>query len=334
MGSAYSRWFDIHDTFDPACLYVTSPFLSPAWLTFVRILLGLYALAGNCYNLAYTTSVLHQGSSYFSYFTRLSWIGDASYLLAVGVQTLFYTIRLRRGFGTRALPAPSNNEVKEERGSSGSRTSGTGTTAEQGIVEQSTKAVRGNAYPLQQWPKILQFLHVLLWGTFTTFPIIVTVVFWSLLSGPTALSTVNNAWGNISGHLLNSVFALFEIFFTNAPPVPWTYLPFLVILLALYMGVAYITFATQHFYVYDFLDPGKQHALLAAYIIGIAVGCCLIFSLVRGVIVLRQRLARRFFPRRAGGAAFGDDAGVRAEGIDEWETVEHEDALQKGAEAV
>lgn len=25
MGSAYSRWFDIHDAFDPECLYVTSP---------------------------------------------------------------------------------------------------------------------------------------------------------------------------------------------------------------------------------------------------------------------------------------------------------------------
>lgn len=115
----------------------------------------------------------------------MSWIGDASYLLAVGVQTLFYTIRLRRDFGSRTLPTPSVNEVKEERGSclpasskavtysvaasSGSRTSDTGTTAEQGIVEQSPKPVRGNAYPLQQWPKILQFLHVLLWGTVTTF---------------------------------------------------------------------------------------------------------------------------------------------------------------------
>ena len=49
-------------------------------------------------------------------------------------------------------------------------------------------------------------------------------------------------------HALNSVFALFEILFTHAGPTPWTHAPLIVILLACYLGVAYITRATQGFY--------------------------------------------------------------------------------------
>lgn len=56
------------------------------------------------------------------------------------------------------------------------------------------------------------------------------------------------AWSNISKHALNSVFALFEIIFTNVPPMPWVDLPATIIILAAYLGVAYITHATQGFY--------------------------------------------------------------------------------------
>lgn len=49
-------------------------------------------------------------------------------------------------------------------------------------------------------------------------------------------------------HALNSVFAAFEIFCTHAGPTPWLHAPFLIILLAGYLGVAYITHATQGFY--------------------------------------------------------------------------------------
>ena len=54
-------------------------------------------------------------------------------------------------------------------------------------------------------------------------------------------------------HALNSVFALFEILFTHAGPTPWTHIVFIIVLLASYLGVAYITRATQGFYS-EFLD--------------------------------------------------------------------------------
>ncbi len=44
---------------------------------------------------------------------------------------------------------------------------------------------------------------------------------------------------------------------------------------------------------YSFLDPEKQHAKLAAYIIAIGVAECIAFLLVQGLIWLRNRLSKR-----------------------------------------
>ena len=153
---------------------------------------------------------------FFSYFTSLSYIGLLSYFWASGVQTLSYALSVRSG----------SNPPR---------------------------------YALQSWPRALQFLHLLLHSTIVTFPIIVTAVFWSLLSSPDTLATRYSAWANISEHALNTAFAGLEICFTSVAPalprrphsgvaLPWVHLPFLIGLLACYLGVAYITSATQHFY--------------------------------------------------------------------------------------
>jgi len=147
----------------------------------------------------------------------------------------------------------------------------------------------GLGYPLQRWPRILQFLHVLLFSTIITFPFVTTIVFWALLSSPSTFDTKFDAWTNISVHAMNSAFALFEIVLTHSGPMPFTHIPFCVILLGLYLGVAYITHATQGFYTYNFLDPNRQHGLLAAYIVGIAVGECVIFLFSWTICTLRER---------------------------------------------
>jgi hypothetical protein len=51
--------------------------------------------------------------------------------------------------------------------------------------------------------------------------------------------------------------------------------------------------------VYDFLDPHKEHGKLAAYIVGIAVAECIIFALVYGIIVLREKLIAIFCQSKA-----------------------------------
>ena len=93
--------------------------------------------------------------------------------------------------------------------------------------------------------------------------------------------------------------------------MPWIDLPVTIVLLGGYLGVAYITHATQGIYsnfmslcvfllsilplipAYSFLDPKKQGKLLAAYIIGIAVGQVIIFVIIRWVIMLREKIAKR-----------------------------------------
>ncbi|KAI6157333.1 hypothetical protein BKA82DRAFT_126905 [Pisolithus tinctorius] len=173
-------------------------------------------------------------------------------------------------------------------------------------------------YPLQRWPRPLQLMHVLLYTSIVVYPIIVTIVFWALLSSPQTLMGTYNAWANISRHILNSAFAVFEITCTNVPPLPWSHIGPVFIVIALYLGVAYITRATQGFYTYSFLDPGSHPGRVAAYIFGIAVGYCIVFAVVKGIITLRCRLARRRWESK-------EDAGRPGapEALDEWEEVDH-----------
>ncbi|KAK5634827.1 hypothetical protein RRF57_010540 [Xylaria bambusicola] len=152
---------------------------------------------------------------------------------------------------------------------------------------------RCGSAPLDKWPRPLQFLHTLLYGSITTFPILVVIVFWALLSSPTTLSTTHSAWSNISEHALNAALALFEIIIPRTHPTPWSRLPFLILLLALYLALAYLTHATKGFYTYPFLDPSLQGALVAAYVFGIAIGICIIFAVVWGLIWLRRWITEK-----------------------------------------
>lgn len=61
------------------------------------------------------------------------------------------------------------------------------------------------------------------------------------------------------------------------------------ILLGSYLGLAYITYATQGFYTYNFLNPAHGAGLLAGYIVGIALASVVIFLLVWGLIWIRRR---------------------------------------------
>ncbi|KAG6907928.1 hypothetical protein DXG01_006858 [Tephrocybe rancida] len=182
-------------------------------------------------------------------------------------------------------------------------------------VQTLASSRRAASYPLQKWPRPLQVLHLLLQTTITTYPIVVTAVFWALLASPTVFSTVESSWSNISVHILNLVFAVFEIFFTNIPPAPWLMLPLSIMLLACYLALAYVTYAAQGFYPYTFLDPVKQGPLLAAYIIGILGGYIIIFLLVRFLILMRIRVVR-WHRARKGEKAMG------AEAIEDWEEIE------------
>jgi hypothetical protein len=116
----------------------------------------------------------------------------------------------------------------------------------------------------------------------------VTIVFWAVLYAGPWYTRRYDAWSNISQHALNSLFALFELLFTRADPRPWIHLPFLITLLALYLGLAYLTHRTQGFYVYSFLDPAKGTGRLVGYAFGIAAGIIVIFLITSGVAWVRR----------------------------------------------
>ncbi|KAK7036133.1 hypothetical protein R3P38DRAFT_3312010 [Favolaschia claudopus] len=153
------------------------------------------------------------------------------------------------------------------------------------------------SYPLQRWPKPWRFLHLLLLSTITVFPILVSIVFWGLIAKPSTFDSRFDTWSAISVHLLNSVFALFEILLTNTPASAWIFLPFGIFFLACYVGVIYVTYATQGFYAYSFMNPSHGAVRLALYIAGIGVAECVLFSIVHGVVLLRQRGVKRFLSK-------------------------------------
>ena len=96
----------------------------------------------------------------------------------------------------------------------------------------------------------------------------------------------------ISKHALNSFYALFEILLTRTSPRPPLHMLFLIILLALYLGLAYLTKATEGFYVYSFLDPSTGVGHVVAYCIGIPVAACIIFGIVEVVLWLRNKATK------------------------------------------
>lgn len=119
----------------------------------------------------------------------------------------------------------------------------------------------------------------------------------------------------VSQHGLNGLFALFEIIIPRTSPPPPLHLVFLIILLALYLALAYITHATEGFYPYSFLDTSKGSGRVAGYCFGILAAICVIFGVVWGLIWLRDWATRKLGfegrfagPRRKGN---GLDAGER-----------------------
>ena len=157
-----------------------------------------------------------------------------------------------------------------------------------------------------------QVAHGVFYTTIVTYPMLVTIVFWAILYTPPFFPVRFNAWSNVIGslglsacygfvltkrqlsqHAFNSFFCLFEILVPRTNPPPLLHLAFLVVILALYLALAYLTHYTQGFYPYSFLDISKGSGKAAGYIIGILIASCIIFGVVWGLIWVRRRISER-----------------------------------------
>lgn len=150
---------------------------------------------------------------------------------------------------------------------------------------------------LDRFPRPLQALHSLYYTTIVTFPLLVTIIYWAILYEGPWYPTPYQGWKEISQHALNSFFALFEIVVPRTAAPPWVHVLWLVVLLALYLALAYVTRATKGFYPYSFLDPGPEgpggRGWVAAYCIIILVAAVVLFVIVKYVIWARVWLTER-----------------------------------------
>ena len=163
---------------------------------------------------------------------------------------------------------------------------------------------------LDRLPRPLQALHSAFYTTIVVYPFIVTIVYWGRLYSGHWFAEVFAGWSNVSQHLLNSVFALFEIVVPRTDlPLP-VHMLWLILVLALYLALAYVTKASKGFYPYDFLDPKAQGALVAAYVFGIAVGCLVVFGLAWGAIWLRKYVTETRLGKTGKFAKGGHEAGA------------------------
>lgn len=147
-------------------------------------------------------------------------------------------------------------------------------------------ALHGGTPLLNRFPRPLQALHSLFYTTIVCYPFLVTIVYWGVIFAGPWFPLEFNAWSNISEHAMNSGFALFEISMTRTHPPPWIHLLWLIVILACYLGLAYLTHYTKGIYVYSFLDPSKGP--VAGYVFGIAAGIIIIFCIVKGLIWVRK----------------------------------------------
>ena len=155
----------------------------------------------------------------------------------------------------------------------------------------------------ERCPTVLQLCHSLWYTTVTTYPFLVSIVFWcTMYSGPWPTGRYEQ-WLNLSVHGLNSLFALIEIILPATQRPPIAHLAVLLVVLSLYLGLAYLTKATQDFYVYEWLNPAHGNLSIIIHILGYAGGVSCIFALHGFGIHSRSRLAERLSTKATHGQA-------------------------------
>jgi hypothetical protein len=152
---------------------------------------------------------------------------------------------------------------------------------------------------LDNWPKALQLAHSVYYSGVTSFPFLVTLVFWGTMNSGWPVGRFEQ-WINISVHGLNSVFAATEIVLPATAPPPITHLSIVLLVLSVYLGLAYLTRYTQGFYVYEWMNPVHGKASIVLHVVGYAGAMIAIFLIVRYAIVARNMLAARLEARRSG----------------------------------
>ena len=124
-----------------------------------------------------------------------------------------------------------------------------------------------------------------LWHTtVTTYPFLVSIVFWGMMYGSPWPTNRFAQWINISVHGLNSLFAICEILLSAVRPPPFfSHLLVVLVILSMYLGLAYFSKATGDFYPYAWMDPQFGWEGIVGHVFGYAGGMVGIYSIVWAV---------------------------------------------------
>jgi len=163
--------------------------------------------------------------------TVLSYWGIWGYFTISSIHTASYVLSYKRW--QKALKDEQELSAKQ---------------AEAGYItdqKTSSRIAKPQSLLSKSFPRPLQFFHALLVSTISTYPLLVTIVFWSILAGGAFYDT-RSTWENLSVHAFNLMFTMADILiFSRNPMLPWSHCFFTVLLLAMYVGVAYITYAGE-----------------------------------------------------------------------------------------
>lgn len=159
----------------------------------------------------------------------------------------------------------------------------------------------GKASPLGHLWKIVCLFHSFLYTTIVTFPFLVTGMYWAALTDGTEWTRLWPTWNNISFHVLNALFAAFEVVVPCTNLMPWCHLIGLYILLALYVALSSVNFQLRGWWPYPFLgEVMKREERSWIWPLVVITGTAGVFLIVQFCVWLRSSVRRgRSGPRRS-----------------------------------
>lgn len=265
----------VETPFDPQHRYVTSYILPVPLFALFRTAVAIYMLV------TVLSTAVQEGVGSISYFTNLSYWGCTTYFVMSTVHTCSFAYAQWRWSRARKSSANGRIEMLEKaypldgvgridvardnadiEAVCGDSTSGT--TRHDRIETLLTYSKRteleiGSTYPRsllsRSFPRPLQFAHSLLISTVASYPLVVTVIFWTLLAGPDPLGTPYTAFVNISKHTINVALTQLDLtILSRTPMMPWWHLVPVISFLGMYIGIVAITYHRYHVLVYGFFN--------------------------------------------------------------------------------
>ncbi len=315
--------------FDPQHRLVTSYILPVPLLAIFRIIMAIYFLIT-----AFATAA-HEGVGTVTYFTSLSHWGDTTYFVMSAIHTCSFWYALSRwnaarrtsmgegAAGTRiemlekAYPLNGVGRIDVARNKAGIDAFGTelheGIEGELAYVRGSEFEI-GSRYPRswlsRRFSRPLQFCHTLLVSTVSSFPLVVTVIFWTVLKGNDPLGNPYDAFANIGKHTLNYAFTALDLVVLSRTPLrPWWHLTFISAFFALYLGIVDITYKRYGVWVYGFFNINQFGVpLVVFFCIILAVFVVVSFLVTQLLMLIREVVAAKV--QKSGGWGSAKAVGV------------------------